>query len=491
MDFVLKPTSIAEIVRRALRLNETALDVVQKKAAKEQRSALSKMWNVKGKKGQQKRGVKRAVENVVRKDKTYNPQKGELDTQHMVFLLRDIRPSKVLDGLFPERNLPKYWQRLRSRDPATAGTAINLQNFSFLKDPRATLNSLKEIARAEARSLGARINFKDEYCLDVAPFMILVECWKEMIPVFEGGEMDLPMQKVLAAIGVQYALGVGFQGLSNFNDVWAFPLTRRRRAGRTDTASPFVDVPTRDYATDRFVGAVDEWLGRPEIELGLSDSGREKLMNLLGEVLENAERHSDGHRRDGSWSVSGFLAKRSDNDGGPVYRASIGIVSIGDTFSESLLRAHPDQKRDINDYIIRMRAAGAQQSDDTLRTLAALQDGVTCIKEADEAGRGGFGLMDILDFVSALGQTTDVKHAPQITIISGASCIQLKGPYNRGYMSGDKTSPRVQWFNNENSAKMPPDPNHVFDLDAKLPGTAISIGFSLDPDVLRRVFNVG
>jgi hypothetical protein len=458
-------------------------------SAQKQRIALSKKWNVTGKQGGAKQGARRAIEHVIRKTKIYNSERSELSDADRLLLFRDMRPSAVLDGLLPERRQRSFWLKLRDRDPRSAGNEINLENFSLLKNPRATLSSLKQIAEAEARCLGARINFKDEYCLDVAPFMVLVECWKEMIPVFEGGEMDLPMQKVLAAVGVRHALGVGFAGLSDFNDVWAFPLSRRRKPGETNSRSPFVDVPTRDHATGRFVAAVNEWLGRPERELELSDSGREKLMNLLGEVLENAERHSDGHRRDGSWSVSGFLARRSGGEGGPVYRASIGILSIGDTFSDSLLRAHPDQKNNISAYIATMRKAGARQSDDTLTTLVALQDGVTCMAEADAADRGGFGLMDILDFVSALGQTDDTRHAPQVTIISGSSCIQLKGPYNRGFMSGDAQSPRVQWFNTENSASLPPDPEYVFDLNTRLPGTVISIGFSLDPDVLRRVFD--
>lgn len=482
--------SIAELVRRAIATNETATDLVQRKSAQDKRRTIAKAWNVSAKKGAAKGAVRRALEHVVRKNKRYNQKRHDLTDADRLLLLRDMRPSVVLNGLFPERAKPGFWKRLRARDPSTAGAEIDLQDFSFLKNPRATLEALRQIAEAEATCLGAKINFKDEYCVDVAPFMILVECWKEMLPVFEGGEMSLPMQKVLAAIGIRYALGVGFKGLSDFDDVWAFPLSRRRKAGSTDSESPFVDVPTRDHATDRFVEAVDEWLGRPEIELELSESGREKLMNLLGEVLENAERHSDGYRRDGSWSVSGFLAKRNGAEGGPVYKASIGIVSIGDTFSQSLGRAHPSQQKEIANYIAAMRKAGAKQSDDTLRTLAALQDGVTCVEEAEAADRGGFGLMDILDFVSALGQTDDPKHAPQVTILSGSSCIQLRGPYNRGTrVGGEQSSPRVQWFNEQNSAALPPDPEHVFDLDAKLPGTAISIGFSLDPDVLRRIFD--
>ncbi|MCZ4430703.1 hypothetical protein O3S81_13440 [Agrobacterium sp. SOY23] len=464
------------------------MDLVKRKSAQSKRASLKKAWNVSGKSIRHKKKLQRAIEKVVRKDKTYNPKRSGLSAADRVLLLREIRPSTVLDGLYPIRRQRNHWQKLRSRDPATANTEIDLEEFSFLRSPQATLDALKAIAQAESRALGARINFKDEYCLDVAPFMLLVECWKEMMPVFEGGEMNLPMQKVLAAVGVQYALGVGFTGISDFNDVWAFPLTRRRKPGASDSKSPFVDVPTRDYATDRFVEAVDEWLGRPEIELELSDSGREKLMNLLGEVLENAERHSDGHRRDGSWSVSGFLAKRSSEAGEPVYRASIGILSLGDTFSESLDRAHTDQKTNISEYITDMKTKGAVQSEETLKTLAALQDGVTCVEEAENADRGGYGLMDILDFVSVLGRTVDEKHAPQVTIISGSSCIQLKGNYNRGHTSG-ADGPRVQWFNNENSARIPPDPNFVFDLNGSLPGTAISIGFYLDPEVLRRSFD--
>ena len=419
----MRTISTAELLRRTLRKTETAVQVAQKETARHKRNKLVKNWNVKAKKGSPRYGLKRAIESVGRKNKTYNSERSQLTAEDHVLLLRDMRPSAVLDGLFPERKNPGVWKKLRDRDAKSVGTVIDLQDFSFLKNPAGSLRCLKRIAEAEAGSLGARINFKDEYCLDVAPFMLLAECWKEMLPVFEGGEMNLPMQKVLAAVGVQYALGVGFRGVSDFKDVWAFPLTRRRRAGGTHSVSPFLDVPSRDYATDRFVGAIDEWLGRPEIELQLNESGREKLMNLLGEVLENAERHSDGHRRDGSWSVSGFLAKRVDNEGGPAYRASIGIVSAGDTFSESLSRAHPQQKNDIANYILKMRAAKAPQSDETLRTLAALQDGVTCMEEADAAGRGGFGLMDILDFVSALGRTADSRYAPEVTIISGSSCI--------------------------------------------------------------------
>lgn len=383
----MKNITAADLVRlfSSQSVKKNASDEIADRASlKRKRLRLEKDWNVDGLTGREKQAVKRAVSNVLRKGKTYNPEKSKVTDTDRLLLIREMRPSVVLDGLFPERLSKGYWQKLPDRNESTEDVQIDLEGFSFIENPQKTLDGLRRIAAAEARCLGVRLNFKDEYCLDVVPFMILVECWKEMVPIFEGGEMDLPMQKVLAAIGVEYALNVRFGGVSDFEDVWAFPLSRRRKAGSTMSKTPYVDVPTRDIATSRFCEAMDEWLGRPEIGLELSESGREKLMNLLGEVLENAERHSDGLRRDGSWSVSGFLARRKRADGkGWSYRASIGIVSVGDSFSESLQRALKDQQDNIENYIRNVRGAGAKQSDETLRTLAAIQDGVTCVREAD------------------------------------------------------------------------------------------------------------
>lgn len=453
------------------------------------RKNLSRQWGVNGLVGRQKQAVKRAIESIIREPKTYSADKRKLSQDDLLFLMRKYRPSRILDNLYPDRSRPGYWLSLKERDPNNI-VEIDLENFSFLHNPIGTLDALEKISRAESSCIQARINFKDKHCIDVTPFMLLVECWGEMAPVFDGGEMDLPMQKVLSAIGIEHALGVGFAGVSEYSNVWAFPLTRRRKAGDTRSRNPFADVPTRDIAADRFCDAIDEWLGRPEIGLELTDKGLAWIKGMLGELLENAERHSDGERRDGSWSVSGFLVRtEAEDEGQATYRACIGIVSVGDTFSESLERALPDQRRIIQDYIDRVRALGASQSDETLRTLAALQDGVTCVREADLADRGGYGLMEILDLVSMLAGTSEMSERAEVSIISGRSCVMVRAPYVHGLrMNNDPSSPRVQWFNKENSARLPPDERYVFDLGRYMPGTAVSISFTLDPSYLRRVF---
>lgn len=313
-----------------------------------------------------------------------------------------------------------------------------------------------------------------------------------MLPIFEGGRMEIPMQKVLSAVGIQEAMGIGLNGVEEYSNIWAFPLYRRRKQGRTMSRQPYLDAQTREFASDRFCDALNQWLARPEIGLYFNTMGRGWVKDLIGELLENAERHSDGERRDGTWGISGFMARRQDEDSGQwIYRAHIGIVSLGDTFSESLERAHPDQLSDINSYVTNMRHKGSPQSDETLRTLAALQDGVTCFREADEDGRGGFGLMEMLDLVCMLGGTDISEHQPKVTIVSGSSCIRLFGPYIRGERTEGSNDPRVQWCNSENSSTELPSEAHVFDLKPGIPGTTISIGLTLDPNYLQEIMKVG
>ncbi len=428
----------------------------------------------------------------MRKDIVYGQGRRALSTDDLILLMRNVRSSKLLDHMYPERTETGKWLKLKERQFQHDEDAypINLENFSFLDAPKKTLEGLVNIARAEATVPVAKLNFLDVFCQDVTPFMLLVECWNEMLPIFEGGKMNIPMQKVLAAIGVEYALGIRFGGIEDFDDVWAFPLNRRRARGETRSKQPYIDVQTREEATDRFCDAMNEWLGRPELGFELSARGIGWIKQLLGELLENAERHADGDRRDGSWSISGFLARR-EVDGESVFVIQLGIVSLGDTFAESLRRARPEQQEQIKQYLADMKIMRAPQSAETLKTLAALQDGVTCVPEADADGRGGTGLMEMLYLVNTLGHTNKIQFLPQVTIISGSTCIHMKAPYFEGQVMSEGSKTRVQWCNENNSARCPPDSEHVYDLDNSLPGTAISIRFTLDPDYLLGVTRRG
>jgi len=109
-----------------------------------------------------------------------------------------------------------------------------------------------------------------------------------------------------------------------------------------------------------------------------------------------------------------------------------------------------------------------------------LQDDVTSDKEAGWDRRGGFGMMSVLDFVEAIADSDRTQH---MVLVSGSSCVHMKGVYRVGTKS--EGGCRVQWFNREQEPGKVPDPQYVLDLKRSFPGTAVSIGFTVDPEFLR------
>jgi hypothetical protein len=121
----------------------------------------------------------------------------------------------------------------------------------------------------------------------------------------------------------------------------------------------------------------------------------------------------------------------------------------------------------------------------TLKTLYALQDGVTRDPNAAAKNRGGVGLQEVIAMMNLLGGVSVPRQEPRLTIVSGTSCICLQTPYIMGQRMHGPGSPRVLWFNPDNNVTQPPDNLHVFDLTEPFAGTIISLSFILDGSYLR------
>lgn len=398
-------------------------------------------------------------------------------------LAHRYKESKLLSGLIADRK--QNWLPLLKRTRPDASVEIEIQNFSFIDNPIETLRAIKAIALAECRCVNSYIHFKDDFCQDVAPYLVLAEAWPAMAHIFRGGKMNLPVQKMIDAVGLRKSLGMTFKGLSNHDDLWAFPIQRRRPTGSSTSKDRFLAPQSHEKVTDRFCDAIDDWLGRPEINQSLTIEGRGWIGGIITEMLDNAERHADPENKDGEWSIAGFMARRIEDDE-PVYRCYLAFMSIGATISESLLTCLPSTAGQIQNYCDRhARYDGYGPSVEALRTLYALQDTVTRDPEADSNGRGGFGFQEVMRFVHELGGTSKPGREPRITIISGSACIQLRPPYIMGTRAATAGSPRVLWCNAENSPMVAPDPAFVFDMQERLAGTIISVAFTLDPDYLN------
>lgn len=446
----------------------------------EYRERLNKAWHLAGKNPNQRAALRRAIDERVRREFPSNTTGLEIPKDVQLLFLRKRRDSVVLDNLYPGRQRENGWLELSKRDKENIET-INLSRFSFLDDPISTMEGLQKICKAEASAAAATINFQDKFCKDITPFMILRLMWDDMLGVFDGGYMDLPLQKVLHAVGITQGMDIDLIGLRDLSDVWAFPLERRRETGTTSSERRFAELQKSEKVADRLCEAIDSWLGKVDPPECLTDAGWVGIQSILAEMLNNAERHSDGTRGDGRWNVSGFLARRTDDDSGETrLHAYLGIVNLGDTFAQSLDRASSDLKEKLESFIQTLFDNGAKQSRDTLLTLAALQDGITCDPEKWEKDQGGVGLPQMLDVVSALGQTLSTEHAPKLTILSGNSCILLRSPYLKGERDA-VDAPRTLWFNESNDRTHPPDPSFVYDVPVGFPGTIISMGFVIDP----------
>ncbi|THK38629.1 hypothetical protein EHS39_08965 [Ensifer sp. MPMI2T] len=393
------------------------------------------------------------------------------------------KDNKLACGLKPDRRA--RWVPVVRRRPGLRYEQIVLENFSFIDHPQHTLNKILEILDFECNAVDAQLHFDDQYCVDVAAYLVLAEMWQSLSRVFRKGRMTVPIQKVVEALGLRRELSMKFPGLENVDNVWAFPKRSRRPTGSSRAVNRQLQPQSREKVADEFCNTLDQWLDTAAQDLELTDQGKSKFAQIIGELLDNAERHSDAPRKDGSWSTAAFMAKRVEGDK-DVFRCHMGFLSVGASLAESLATAPIKIRAQVNKYCDLHPSCGISR--DTLSTLVALQDGITRDEAAAANERGGVGLQDVLELINVLGVTHTGGQEPRMTIVSGRSCIRIRAPYLKGARS-DENGPRVLWFNEQNDPSVAPDSDYVFDLETKFPGTIIGLTFVLSKEDLMAVVN--
>jgi hypothetical protein len=245
-----------------------------------------------------------------------------------------------------------------------------------------------------------------------------------------------------------------------------------------------VEPSTKEKIQDLFVAKINEWLN--QVQLEFSKDGRGWLSVLAGEALDNAERHSDPISGDGNWTIAGFMARRTFGDATHLI-CHITIMSIGSSIGETIELTSEIVRKKIEMYCDHHSKGISKRpySRETLRTVCALQDGVSRFEQGVGKVTGGTGIMEFVGLVNDLGGSPSVELKPQLTIISGNSCIMFKDKYSNGVSEGED-EPRMQWFNSTNTLDEPPDPHYVYDLPYKLPGTIVTMRFTLDEDDLQK-----
>jgi len=409
------------------------------------------------------------------------PYRRKVSSSHLVL---ERIPSLLLDRLDPDR--PRKWRKILARRYRREFLRVSLKDFDFLDNPVGTIKQLIALSTAEREEVSAYLDFEDKHCHDIGAFLVMAEIWPQLSQIFLGGRMGAPVQKVLDAVGLGRELKIRLNAVSDHKDVWPFEIRRRRTRGTTSSEFAQLQPQGREQLNDRLVELMDRWLAVASANIGgdtemiweLSGQGRANIANMIGEILDNAERHSvEGG--DGDWSMAAFMAKRTRPDGPPQMKCYLSFLSVGRSIAETLENAPAQMKEFCAGYARAHARAG--QSYETLTTIAALQDGITSVHDAARSLRGGTGLQDTLEFVGELGGAPQPTADVRVTIVSGMSCIRLRHPLLVGRR--DKNDRRVQWCNAANDPLYPPDYDVAFDLPAHFAGTLVSVAFTLDPSL--------
>lgn len=239
-------------------------------------------------------------------------------------------------------------------------------------------------------------------------------------------------------------------------------------------SSSTLDKKSRTSAA--FVDHVNKCLRRVKREL--SEIGKRNLSDYVGEVISNAEDHSEFK----DWTIQGYL-----DDSLTVPMCEIAIFNFGKSISESLLsvdRSGYSWKTHIQPYLdIHEKSSffGSSWRREDLLTVVAMQANVSSKNTVANSTRGQ-GTVDLINFFQKVHKECNVKssddHDARMAIVSGGTYILFDGKYQMRKM--DSNSGMILAFNEENSLKKKPDDRYVKPLgDWHFPGTIISIRFPL------------
>jgi len=128
-------------------------------------------------------------------------------------------------------------------------------------------------------------------------------------------------------------------------------------------------------------------------------------------------------------------------------------------------------------------------SPEDLWTLYALQEGISRFSPVPGEIDRGKGTVKMIQAFQALGATIDQNLHPEMTLVSGSSCIRFTKRYQMREVAFEGGSRQIIAFNDTNSLDERPDSSHVHSLQGKFPGTLLTFRFFIDKRYLERVLH--
>jgi len=358
------------------------------------------------------------------------------------------------------------------------------KRFSFIEAPDEAIAVLNDLVRFSLQSRTKKIVVHQEdcvlidHCAESAATALAVQAHGWPMVRFQGTFPTSEEQRdIVRATGLPSRLGIN---LSEPDGFLKFPLQHERRARGTAERSSIKEVLASEVAKH-----VNTCLN--EYHWELTDASKMYLISLVGEILENAEEHS---QRD-DWWIAGYLRRKSEVSYGDCH---ITIFNFGRTLAESLQDLPADSMlRGRIDSLVRQHKKGffsGGWTEENLWTLYALQGGVSRLNQGRDTlgGDRGTGTVQMIEFFQHLGSSTVAEQPPKMCVVSGSTHILFDGTYK---MKRQKTAngevAEIIAFNKQNDLRKAPDPKYVRNLKKPFPGTLISLRFYIDPKNLERL----
>ncbi len=360
------------------------------------------------------------------------------------------------------------------------------RKFSIIENPEQTLVAISKIAR-EANNLKLKKLHLDHSKVgthDLGAELLLGVIASELKTkakyrnrnfVLQG---DLPSserkKRLISSMGVIKKLGIAEQQINaNEDGIEIFDF----RGAKANNVNPGSE-DRKNRCARLFVEHLNKCLSYNEKKM--TDDAVQRLLDFVGEIIDNAERHSGQSK----WYVCGYLDHRFDKDvEDELHFCEIVIYNIGKSIAETFLDLPQDSYAMslVEPYVSAHEQDGLfghSWSKEDLLTLVSLQSHISS-KQLDEFSDHGQGSVDLIDFFQQVAQECahELATHARMCIVSGKTHILFDGRYK---LVRGQDGREVIAFNKENSLSTRPDSGCITHFKkAKFPGTMISIRFPL------------
>ena len=289
---------------------------------------------------------------------------------------------------------------------------------------------------------------------------------------------NVDIRKMLYSIG---SFAIHRNMARNFPDIIPYRLCEFKKSSLTGDV--LFNIEKKEKDVTQMVDYVISSLARMNKEL-TSDS-IEDLSIIIGEILINAEEHSQFNHR---YSIGYFQEFGKDGDKFGIF--NLAILNFGWTIYDKFKDPdcpRPDiveQMLDLSEKYTKKKLFSSDIKEETLWTLYALQEEVTSVSKVKNEKRGNGSIKFIESFFNLKGDKK-VDRISRLALLSGNTSIVFDGTYGVQSVVKQGESFKVMTFNDTHDISDKPSAKYVKYVPNYFPGTIITAQILINKDDLK------